>query len=146
MKNKIQKLFLFILCGIIGLFPVFVSAAPSCNTPLVPCGGPANPCKLCHFFVLFTNIVNFVLFCIVPPLAALMIAIGGFYLIFSGENPENVKKGGGIIKATLIGLLIVFSAWLVVNLFFQLIGVADWTGLKSWWQINCPINLNQLPL
>jgi len=107
---------------------------------LVPCGGPGEPpCKLCHLFCLFRNIVNFILWNIVPPVAALMIAIGGFYFFFAEGKPEGIQKGKEIIKATLIGLVIIFAAWLIVNLFFQIIGVQQWTGLERWWIIEgCP--------
>jgi len=28
-------------------------------------------------------------------------------------------------------------AWVFLNTFFDYIGVAEWTGLGSWWQIDC---------
>jgi len=138
MKNqKLGLLFSIILLNLLFFTFSQVFAANS----LVPCGpgfpSPDNVCRLCHFFILFRNIVDFILFDIVPPLAALMIAIGGFYLIFSEGNPENIKKGQGVFRAVVISLLIIYSSWLIVNLFFQIIGVETWTGLQNWWQIKC---------
>jgi hypothetical protein len=104
----------------------------------VPCGETGNPCKFCHLFVLFNNIINFILFCLVPPVAALMMVMGGGYVLIAGENLSNVEKGKSIIKAVVIGLLIVFGAWIIINAFFFVIGVSSWTGLeKGWFQINC---------
>jgi hypothetical protein len=121
---------------------------------LVPCGNPGQPpCQFCHLFVLFQNIVNFLLYDIVPPLAVLMIAIGGFMYMFAYFSPGQALPGGGkggpallgqakkIITATIIGLLIIYGAWLIVNFFFQFIGVSTWQGWslkESWWQIKCP--------
>ena len=37
------------------------------------------------------------------------------------------------------GLLIAYSAWLIVNMFFLVVGVSDWEGFDGgWWEINCP--------
>jgi hypothetical protein len=52
-------------------------------------------------------------------IAFLLIIIGGFQVIASGGNPENVKRGKDIITSAIIGLLfIIFSLFLM-----QLIGV-----------------------
>ncbi len=128
---KKQKSLLFFL--ILFLFGNLVKAQG-----LVPCGNPGQrACTLCDFFVLFENIVNFVLIKIVPPLATLMIAIGGFLYLFAGSNPNLLNRSKQIFYSIAIGLLIVYGSWLLVNLFFQTIGVAEWTGLKNWWQIKC---------
>jgi len=146
-----KKIFLIIFLATFFLFPLLSSAAG-----LVPCGGQGEPvCQLCHFFVLFKNIVDFFLFKIVPPLAALMLAIGGFMYIFAYFGGAVALPGGGkggpallsqankLLTSVVWGLLIIFGAWIFVNTFFMLIGVADWTGLtkgwkEGWWQINCP--------
>ena len=142
--KKMKKVFLIIFFGVLTLSPLLSLAAG-----LVPCGGQGEPaCQFCHLFVLFKNIVDFVLFKIVPPLAALMLAIGGFMYIFAyfggGEiggkgGPALLSQANKLLTSVVWGLLIIFGAWIFVNTFFMLIGVADWTGLKGgWWQINCP--------
>lgn len=145
MKKASLIIFLVIL-----FFLVFSQALAA---GLVPCGGRGEPpCQLCHFFVLFDNIFRFVLFTIVPPLAVLMLAIGGFMYIFAYLSPGEALPGGGkggpnllaqakrLISSVIFGLLIIFAAWLVVNTFFMVIGVANWTGLGAgWWKINCPV-------
>jgi hypothetical protein len=104
---------------------------------LVPCGGPGeNPCQLCHLFVLLNNIFEFLITRIVPVVAVLMIAIGGLLFVISAENPQNIEKAKEIFKSVAIGLLLIFSAWLIVNLFLTVVGVASWTG--KWFQIKCP--------
>ena len=117
---------------------------------LVPCGGESEPvCQLCHFFVMFKRWVDGLLFLIVPPLAVLMIAIGGFMYIVAYGGPAEMlegKKGGpqllsqakSLFKGVIWGLLIIYGAWIIVNTFFMLIGIAEWTGLREgWWKIEC---------
>jgi len=130
---------------------LFLVPAISLAAGLVPCGGQGEPiCELCHFFVLFDNVIRFLLNNIVFPLAILMIAIGGFMYIFAYVGPSLVLPGGGkggpallnqakkLITAVIIGLVITFAAWIIVNTFFMIIGVASWTGLESgWFKIEC---------
>lgn len=145
---------IIIILAILSLPLMFVSAG------VVPCGLAKDdpdqagdqtvPCTLCHFFVLFKNIIDFVIFPVVPILAALMLTIGGFMYVFAYFNPGEVLPGGEggpallsqakkVITSVVWGLIIIFASWLIINTFFQIIGVADWTGLKGgWWKINCP--------
>ena len=108
---------------------------------LVPCGGEGqDSCKLCHLFVLLDNIIDFVLFTIVPVLAIFMIVIGGFLFLTSSGDPQNIQRGRDILRTTVLGLVLIFVAWLIVNLLFTLIGVADWTGLQEgWFSIECSV-------
>jgi len=107
---------------------------------LVPCGGEGEPrCQLCHFFVLFKNVVDFLLTKIIPPLAVLMLAIGGFMYVFAYLSPSEALAGGKggpallsqakkLIVSVIFGLLILFAAWIIVNTFFQLIGMGNGPG------------------
>ena len=71
------------------------------NAALVPCGLSGDdpetsiyencPCTLCHFFILFKNIIDFVLIRIVPAVAVLMLVIGGIMFFGAGENPARRK-------------------------------------------------------
>jgi hypothetical protein len=140
---------------LIGLLLPLVSAATH-EDRLVPCGpgvtdatGKTIHCTFCHFFVLFKNIIDFLLVHIVPILAVLMLVIGGFMYVFAyfgtipgggNGNPALVSRARSLFFYTILGLIIIYASWLIVNLFFQVIGVADWTGLREgWWKINCPI-------
>jgi len=146
MKKIVLLIFLAIL--FFSLIPVQAEAG------VVPCGLKEDdpkqngdqtvPCQFCHFFVLFNNIVKFFLFKIVPPLAALMIVIAGFYFFTAGQNPAMLSKARDILTATLWGLIIIFGAWVFINLFFSLIGINKFNEFKTlpqnWFQIkNCPL-------
>ena len=113
---------------------------------LIPCGGAGqDPCEFCHIFVMFDTIADFVLFKLVPPIAMLMIVIGGGMFMLSSGNPSNIMQAKKIMTSTVIGLLIIFGSYIFLGMFLQAIGLADWTTeiYKSWWQdgffnIPCP--------
>ncbi len=151
-SHGVRKTAFIVFLGILVLSPM-LSLAEETAQGLVPCGNPGQaPCQFCHFFVLFRNIIDFLLNYIVIPLGVLMIAIGGFMYVFAYIGPAEVLSGGQkggpamlsqakrLLTSVIWGLVIIFAAWLIINTFFQIIGVQDWTGLKEgWWKIDCPI-------
>lgn len=148
---------------LITLISICLLVIPSLSkASLVPCGlqvdDPTQPgdqtksCQFCHLFVLFQNIVNFFLFQIVPPVAIFMIAVAGLMFIMAyfevipqgGQGgPSLISKAKSVITYTIFGLIIIYSAWIIVNMFFQLIGINEVGSFrdlpKNWWKINCPI-------
>lgn len=157
---RMKKIFLIIFLVIL-FFPLLTRALAY---PLVPCGQDEDDpqsdynetaaCTLCHLFQLFKNVIDLFLFEIVPVLAILLIALGGFMYLFAYLNPEGTFLGTGgsnlirranqTFSAVVVGLIIIYGAWVFVGLFFWLIGVADWTNLLpapgaigGWWVINC---------
>lgn len=166
MRNKKLVLFLIFLgiffLPLIGLagtstYVVTINPGPGTSTVtydgLVPCGKEVSvggatttiACQFCHFFVMFDAILDFIFLKIVFPIAILMLVIAG--IMYVGAVLEVIPGGfktltqaKDILGSVFIGLLIIFSAWLIINLFFTIIGVADWTGLSGgWWRINCEI-------
>ncbi len=134
-----KKVFLLISLSVLILTPVQAQGA------LVPCGYDVDEngiydsdlegCKFCHIFTLIDNILDFLLIKIVLPVAALMFIIGGFFLLISRDNPETLKKAKNILTATVIGLVIIFAAFLFVGTFLEMIGLAGWTEnfYQNWW-------------
>ena len=119
-------------------------SCPATTTGLVPCGGTGQPaCNLCHIFQLIKNILDVFLFPIIPIIAALLFAIGGFLLFAAAGNPQNLGRAKTIIFATIIGLLIVYGSFLFVGFLLQAMGVAGWTGLGTWWQITCALPITK---
>jgi len=116
-----------------------VPCAKYCDDPDTPYD-ETQPCQLCHFFVMTDKILDFVFLRLVPAIAVLMLLIGGIMFFFAGGNPQTLSQAKSVITATVMGLVIIFAAWLIVNTFFGMIGVASWTGLQGgWFSINCPI-------
>lgn len=66
------------------------------------------------FVVLGINVVSY-LFTFIGALALLMFVYGGFTLILSQGNPEKVKKGTGILTASVIGLVVAFGGYLLIQ-------------------------------
>jgi hypothetical protein len=150
--KKIPSIILILFYSILLLYPLlpqkvyaqvcpsgFVNCARDCDDPTTY-WNDTQPCQLCNLFYMFEKIINFVLFTIVPLAAVLMLVVGGALFIFSAGSPSNVTRAKSIITATVIGLIIVYASWLIINTFFIAIGVADWTGLTTgWFRIDCPI-------
>jgi hypothetical protein len=71
-------------------------------------------CNLCEILVVFINVANGIL-TIVAILALVFFIWGAGYLMLSQGNEEMVSKGKGIIRATIVGTIIVFIAWQLMN-------------------------------
>ncbi len=131
MKNKKSKIknqevafgnskFFNILCLIFNftlaaaLF--FLPAAVFAQGGLVPCGGPGqNPCSICDFGILIINITNFLIYKIAIPLAGLMIVVGGLMIMIGSTSESRVTTGKKILTNAIIGMVIVFISWLLVD-------------------------------
>lgn len=136
--KKFPILFLIVFLGV--TFLPLVSFAEG----LVPCGGETEPaCQFCHLFVMFQTIIDFVLVYLVFPVATLLIIIGGIMFFLYAENPQKVEQAKSLLTATIIGLVVIFSSWLVIGLFFTAIGLSDFalsfTGPENWFTVDCPI-------
>ena len=128
-----------------------------CEGPIVPCGGSQcaeedaegkcieyekqPSCQFCHIFVLIERIIFFVFTCLVPIVASLMLIIGGSYLLIAGPSPQALHQARAILTAAVIGIVIIFIAWLFLSQLLTAMGYAEWTGLGSWWDFTekCPI-------
>lgn len=70
------------------------------------------------------KIVNYV-FSIVAGLAFVMFIYGGFTWIFSFGSSDKIKKGQQIFVYAIIGLVIVFSAYILVGFLLEVLNVSD---------------------
>ncbi len=112
--------------------------------PLVPCGlnpGPGvdpartKPCNQCDLFKLLKNLIDMVLFGITAPLATLFFVAAGLLYILSGANPGLASRARSIGTNTFYALLIIGSAWLIVNTLLRSF-VKD-NVAAEWWKITC---------
>lgn len=76
---------------------------------------------------LFFPVLKFVewIFKYIGALAFIFFVYGGFTMILSFGNAEKFKKGQQILVAAVIGLIIVFSAYLLVSFLLDALGVAE---------------------
>jgi len=113
-----KKLFLLVtsLCLLSIIFiPVLASA-----DGLVPCTG-AN-CTICSFFQMLANIYDFIVKMIATPLAVIALSVGGIMMMVSSGNPNLASNGKKVIYAAIIGLLLVWCSWLIIDFVLQTIG------------------------
>lgn len=92
-----------------------VNLLPACAT---------DPKQLCQLNDIVQTVVNFarLLFGFVGSAVLLMFVYGGFVWLTSGGTPEKVKKGHEIIKNAIIGLIIVFAAFTIIQFIFSAFG------------------------
>lgn len=129
---------------------LFFSLLPGyAEAGLVPCGrsiddpntrdiNETDSCELCDLFILLNNIFTYFFKFILPTVATGLMAWGGFTLLTAGENKNKFEEAKAIITAAVIGLVIILVSWIFLNMFLSSIGVAEWTGLGSWWKVECP--------
>jgi hypothetical protein len=93
---------------------------------LVPCGGKGeDPCTfqdLAGPEGLISKVVNFLIFKIGVPAAAIAIMIGGWLIVTAGGNESKISNGKKIVWAAVIGLVIVLGAWLIVKTIIEYLG------------------------
>lgn len=115
-----------------GLSAVNVSAAG-----LVPCGtSGTSPCTTCDIFKLIKNIIDFLLVDLVPAVAILFVVIAGVFMFLGGITPSNFEKGKKILKDTVIGLFIVFGAWVITTTILKSVA-GDSNIFDNWFSIQC---------
>ncbi len=153
-KIKILITVLFIVC-------LFIASSASVQA-LVPCGRRVdNPdteidesarCTVCHFFILLERIIDFFLIGLVPPIALLMLVIGGGMFMLAAGKPEMITLARKIISSVLIGIAIIYGSYFLVGLFLRSIGLAGWTRdiYEDWWRkgvftVDCKVYLTPSP-
>jgi hypothetical protein len=114
--SKYLTITVLIILLICSLLPQVASAFFPFEGPLVPCETKAHPeeCTLCDFFIVGQNVIYLFLTLIIS-VATIILLFGGFTLLTSGGVPERQTHGKRIITYTVIGLLITFGSWLVIN-------------------------------
>ncbi len=132
------------LTGLI-VFPLFVFAEQvtceksknivDCETggliksPKCVCCGE---CTLTDALKLFIYISDLILK-YVGVVALLMLIFGGILWMTSGGNESQIKKGKDVIKYTFLGIVIIFTAWIVVNFMIDKLVVDKSIFQGTWW-------------
>lgn len=110
---------------------------------LVPCGrlvkgndpniDMTKPCTLCALFYMLKNIINFVM--------TLAIGVGVFILVIAGllyataaGNTRKIELAKSAVTSAIIGISIIFIAWMAIAVILQGMGYANMT---TWNQVNC---------
>ena len=109
------------------LFLPFLSFAQG----LVPCGTSTTKpsCNICDFWILIINVTNFLIWNIAIPLAGLMIVVGGIMIMIGSASESRVAVGKKILTNAIIGVIIVFVAWLFVDTIIKVLtGSLNFSG------------------
>lgn len=157
---------LFAICFLLSIFflPHLVSAdtfpgeslgeRSVSNQGFVPCGNIKNaegiiqnPCESCHIFVLGQNILAFLWWKISIPIATLALIYAGFLMIIPTSSADRLTKGKKVLTNTLIGIAIVFFAWLAIDTIIKVLAGQNLTsgtpaeiqGYGPWNKIDCQI-------
>ena len=88
------------------IVPVYVSAK------IVPCD--VN-CGFNDFILLIQNVINFLMFDIAAPLAAVVFAWAGIIMFTSGGSADRIKQSKEIFQYVVIGIFIALAGWLIVS-------------------------------
>lgn len=82
-------------------------------------------CKDVNIFIKLAIDLANVLLSIIGGIALIAFVYGGFILILSEGSSERIEKGKGAMVAALIGLAVVFGAYLIVNILSDALGVSS---------------------
>jgi len=128
--KKITKFLIFI-----SILCFFLLPALSFGADLIPCGTTSNPTPCGgaegwnQLMTLVNNVIHFVLFDMVVPIAAIMFAYAGILLIFSGGDTSKRSKAKSIFINVAIGFIIAIAAWLIIEFILTLLGYnGSWIG------------------
>ncbi len=107
---------LVVIAGIfLSSVPAFAFAAGITTiVPQSPAGQEACPLGYQAILMVVQNITNDAVY-LAGIFAVLLIAYAGFLFATNATSPSNLEKGRTVLMSTVIGFVIVISAWLIVN-------------------------------
>jgi hypothetical protein len=83
---------------------------------LVPC---TDDCDFADFIELVQRFLNYLIYIVATPIAAIMFGIAGFYYLTAGEDTSKVKKAHDIFISVLWGFGTMLIAWALVSFIFN---------------------------
>jgi len=104
---------------------LFLAVSPVLGDGLVPCDG--WDCTSDDLTGMVGSIFDLIAFQIVPALAVIGFVVAGIIMITSGGDPAKFNQGKSAMIAIAVGLIIVYLAWAIVELFIEIIGGENWT-------------------
>jgi len=123
---------------------IYGKQTPVTTGGLIPCGRewddpdtPWNdkaPCDLCHLILLVNEIMNF-LAGLAFVIALLALIVTGFLLLTSAGNSEKINNAKTNLKWIILGIIIIFFAWFIVDFLLTAWGYIDPLGGK--WDVVC---------
>jgi len=113
-----KKILLLAFFSVLFLLPFVILAQG-----LVPCGNPGQPaCTIEHFFVMLSNIYEFIVLYLATPLAVIALTIGGIMMLISGGSPNLMGMGKKTVILSIIGLVLAFGSLLIIKTLLSAMG------------------------
>lgn len=119
------------IAGSGGLIP----CGKNCDDPDTPGWKETRPCDLCALFLMGQLIIEFMVK-LSGAAAMIAISIGGFLYVFAAGSQSSIEKAKSMIKYTLLGFVIVFIAWAIVDSILTSAGYIDPIG-GDWYTMEC---------
>lgn len=118
-KTKLKRLFFASI-----LFFLFLSFVPAfAAEPLVKCGNDGqNPCTFSDLMAMINDVISYVMFQIVPPIAVITIVIAAINLMTSSGDPSKLEQAKKTLIWIVLGLVVVYGAWAIVTGFITALG------------------------
>ncbi|MCK5475035.1 MAG: hypothetical protein KAI71_00450 [Candidatus Pacebacteria bacterium] len=123
---------------------IYGKQTPVTTGGIIPCGrawdDPATAwddrqsCDFCYIMMLLNQITNF-LIKIAGIIAVLAIIVTGFLFITSAGNSERKNNAKTTLKWVILGFLIIFLSWLLIDFLLSAWGYLDPLGGK--WDVVC---------
>ena len=137
-----MKKIIHILPALVIVTYFLVSPEVASAQGLVPCEG--TDCSFCHIISLGQNVLNWI-FGIVFVIFGVVAVAAGCGLVTSGGNQSKLDDAKKKLSNAVIGLIIVFSAWLIVDTLLKAVipddgslsGVSGELGM--WNSIDCDV-------
>lgn len=125
-----KKLVLIASFAALLLPAVSLAAIPNWG-PIITCSGAPSPdsklprcTSLCDALATGKNLVEFGMTLALFIIAPLVFVWGGIQVLISGANPGLRSKGMQTIRGVVIAIIIVVLAYVIVNTFITLLGIA----------------------
>lgn len=142
------KILLFTLMIVASIFPVLVSAdeipslikqtkctctgstAPTADSATTECQAYCGQYQLNDFVALMIIIANIILL-FSGSLSLIAFIIGGFMFLISGGNKERIERGKSAIIGSVIGLVIVFASYLIIDTIMTNLNITKWNDVSQ---------------
>lgn len=109
-----------------GYWGPFVTCTAPITLPLPPAGTPqgTTACKsLCDLIHTLIHVIAFGMSLTLYAAAPILFAWGGILILISSGNPGKISEGKKVLTGTLIGVLIILSAYLIVKTLIDTLGI-----------------------
>lgn len=109
--------------------PAFLFAQSDTDVGLVKCFNGAE-CGWKELIGMINGVINFLLFKMAVPIAAIMFFYAGFKMVTAGGEAAHAREQAkSIFSSTVVGLVVAVASWIIVKTIFSILGYeGDWIG------------------